>query len=157
MTTFTLKIASNLPVPMPNLWQKVITMEGVNHELAPFIHMTSPATLRRLPFTQAPLKQPLFASWLLLFGILPFDRHQLRLDEVWEGGFRENSSSLIHRVWRHERIITAHDTGCTLTDIVNFELRLSVLGYIILPVVRFVFQHRHQRLKRFFTTRTEEA
>lgn len=43
MTTFTLKIASNLPVPMPNLWQKVITMEGVNHELAPFIHMTSPA------------------------------------------------------------------------------------------------------------------
>ncbi len=156
MTTFTLKVASNLPVPLPNLWQKVSTMEGVNHELAPFIHMTSPATLRRLPFTQAPLKQPLFTSWLLLFGILPFDRHQLRLDEVWEGGFRENSSSLIHRAWRHERIITANGTGSTLTDTLNFEPRISLLGYIILPVVRFVFQHRHRHLKQLFAAWTGE-
>jgi ligand-binding SRPBCC domain-containing protein len=150
MTTFTLKIASNLPVPLPNLWQKVSTMEGVNHELAPFIHMTSPAAMRRLPFTQAPLKQPMFASWLLLFGILPFDRHQLGLDEVWEGGFRENSSSLIHRVWRHERMITANGADSTLTDTLEFEPRVPLLGFILLPIVRFVFQHRHRRLKQFF-------
>lgn len=154
MTTFTLKIASNLPVSLPDLWRKVNTMEGVNHELAPFIRMTSPAAMRCLPFTQAPLKQTLFASWLLLFGVLPFDRHQLRLDEVWEGGFRENSSSLIHRVWRHERIITANSNGAMLTDTLNFEPRIAVFGYILLPVVRFVFQHRHRRLKRFFAAQT---
>ncbi|MCA0454864.1 MAG: hypothetical protein LCI00_12900 [Chloroflexi bacterium] len=157
MTTFTLKMASNLPVPSPDLWQKVSTMEGVNYELAPFIHMTSPAGMRRVPFTQAPLKQPLFASWLLLLGVLPFDRHQLRLDEVWEGGFCENSSSLIHRVWRHERIITANGTGSMLTDTLNFEPRISLLGYILLPIVRFVFQHRHRRLKQSLVARTGEA
>lgn len=154
MTTFTLKIASSLHVPLPNLWQKVSTMEGVNHELAPFIHMTSPAAMCRVRFTHVPLKQPLFASWLLLFVMLPFDRHQLRLDEVWEGGFRENSSSLIHRVWRHERIITANSNGSMLTDTLNFEPRIAVFGYILLPIVRFVFQHRHQRLKRFFAAQT---
>lgn len=157
MTTFTLKMASDLPVPLIEVWQQVSTMEGVNDELAPFIRMTSPPDVRRLPFTQSPLKQPLFASWLLLFGVLPFDRHQLRLDEVWEGGFRENSSSLIHRVWRHERIIIANGTGSTLTDTLNFEPRISLLGYIILPVVRFLFQHRHRRLKRLLAARTGES
>ena len=156
MTTFTLKMASNLPVPLHDLWRKVNTMEGVNYELAPFIHMTAPADPGRVPFTQAPLKQPLFASWLLLLGVLPFDRHQLRLDEVWEGGFRENSSSLIHRVWRHERIITANGTGSMLTDTLNFEPRISLFGYILLPIVRFMFQHRHRRLKRFFAAWTGE-
>lgn len=156
MTTFTLKMASNLPVPLPELWQKVSTMEGVNDELAPFIHMTSPAGMRRIPFTQVPLKQPLFASWLLVFSVLPFDRHQLRLDEVWEGGFRENSSSLIHRVWRHERIITAHGNGSMLTDTLNFEPCIPLFGYILLPIVRFMFQHRHRRLKRFFAAWTGE-
>jgi hypothetical protein len=118
--------------------------------------MTAPAGMRHIPFTQAPLKQMLFTSWLLLFGVLPFDRHQLRLDEVWEGGFRENSSSLIQRAWRHERIITANGTGSTLTDTLNFEPRISLLGYIIVPVVRFLFQHRHRRLNRLFAARTGE-
>lgn len=154
MTTFTLNITSDLSAPLADVWHKVSTMEGVNDELTPFIRMTSPNSMRRLPFTQAPLKQPLFASWLLLFGVLPFDRHQLRLDEVWEGGFRENSSSLIHRVWRHERIITANGNESMLTDTLDFEPRISVFGYILLPIVRFVFQHRHRRLKRFFATQT---
>lgn len=116
MTTFTLEMTSDLSAPLAEVWQKVSTMKGVNDELAPFIYMTTPTAMRRLPFTQAPLKQPLFASWLLLFGVLQFDRHQLQLDEVWEGGFRENSYSLIHRVWRHERILVPNNVSCTLTD-----------------------------------------
>lgn len=156
MTTFTLNIISDLSAPLADVWHKVSTMDGVNDELTPFIRMTAPNSMRRLPFTKAPLKQPLFASWLLLFGVLPFDRHQLRLDEVWEGGFRENSSSLIHRVWRHERIITANGNESMLTDSLDFEPRISLFGYILLPIVRFVFQHRHRRLKRLFDAPTGE-
>ncbi len=151
MTTFTLNITSNLPAPLADVWHKVSTMEGVNDELTPFIRMTSPNGMRRLPFTHASSKQPLFASWLLLFGVLPFDRHQLRLDEVWEGGFRENSYSLIHRVWRHERVIVPNNLSCTLTDTVRFEPRVPLLGYVLLPVIRFIFQHRHKRLQQWFS------
>lgn len=148
MTAFAFEITSDISAPMTEVWQKVSTMQGVNDELAPLVRMSAPADLRRLPFTQAPLKQPLFASWVLLFGVLPFDRHQLRLDEVWEGGFRENSSSLIHRTWRHEHVIIPHNGSCTLKDTVRFEPRVPLLGYILLPVVRLIFRHRHKQLQQ---------
>lgn len=139
-----------------DVWNRVNTLAGVNAELMPLVCMTAPADSYQLPFTQAACRQPLFASWLLLFGVLPFDRHQLQLDEVWEGGFRENSSSLIHRYWRHERIITPNDGGSMISDTLEFEPHLAWLGYLLLPVVRMIFTHRHRRLCRQFGTSSEQ-
>ncbi len=116
----------------------------------PLLRMTVPNGKERLPFTQVPLQQPLFGSWLLLFGVLPFDRHLLQLDHVWEGGFSENSKSLVHRVWRHDRTIVSTDTGCTLTDSLQFEPRIPLIGYMLLPIVRYVFRHRHRHLRQWF-------
>lgn len=150
MKTFMLEITSELPAPLTEVWQKVSTMNGVNAELTPLVRMTAPEEMQRLPFTQVETGKTLLASWLLLFGILPFDRHRLRLNEVWEGGFREHSSSLVQRTWRHERTLVPTESGCTLTDRVQFEPRVPVLGYPLLPVIRFVFRHRHQRLRQWF-------
>ena len=155
MMTFTLKLTCILTAPMETVWQKVSTMEGVNDELKPLLHMTAPQTAKHLPFTQAPVHQVFLSSWLLLFGWLPFDRHQLQFEQVWEGGFQENSSSWVHRWWRHERVIAMHDGGCTLTDTLQFEPRLPGLGYVLLPIVRFIFQHRHKRLKQWFYRGTD--
>ncbi len=132
------------------VWHRVNTLAGVNTELMPLLKMTAPNGKERLPFTQVPLQQPLFASWLLLFGIFPFDRHQLQFDQVWEGGFRENSKSLVHRAWRHDRTIVSTDAGCTLIDSLQFEPRIPLFGYILLPTVRYVFRHRHRRLLQLF-------
>lgn len=150
MKTFTVKMTSDLPVAPAALWQQVSTLDGVNAELMPLVRMTAPDEMRRMPFTQVPVKQHVFTSRLMLFGLLPVDLHRLCLDEVWEGGFRENSSSLMHRAWRHERIVTANGSGSTITDTLNFEPRLPLVGYVLLPVVRFVFQHRHRRLRKRF-------
>lgn len=149
---FTLSVKSKLAAAPMEVWHRVNTLAGVNAELMPLLRMTAPANSYQLPFTQAARQQPLFASWLLLFGILPFDRHQLQLDEVWEGGFRENSSSLIHRYWRHERIITPDNGGAVLSDTLEFEPRLSSLGYLLLPLVRMIFTHRHHYLRQQFGT-----
>lgn len=47
---------------------------------------------------------PLFTSTLSLFGWIPIDWHHLAVQEIAGTGFVEVSrSSLMHRVWRHER------------------------------------------------------
>lgn len=148
---FTFTITSELPAAPAAVWEQVSTMQGVNAELMPLLRMTAPPDKRHVTFQQVPLKQPLFSSWLLLFGILPFDLHHLQLDEVWEGGFRENSTSLLQRTWRHERIIVSGGIGTHLTDTITFEPRLPLVGHVILPIVRALFRHRHRQLQRLFS------
>ena len=56
--------------------------------------MTAPAEWRTLPLRRWPERERLFSSWLLLFGLVPIDRHtihEFRFDE-WTG-FVEVSSS----------------------------------------------------------------
>lgn len=154
--SFTFTLTSHLPLSREIVWQKVSTMQGVNEELRPLLRMTAPPTAQHLPFTQAPLHRVLFSSWLLLFGWLPFDRHSLQLEEVWDGGFRENSSSWVHRHWRHERVLTPHKDGCLLTDTLQFEPYVPFLGHVLRPIVYFVFKHRHKRLQKWCLTQEKD-
>jgi hypothetical protein len=69
-------------------------MNGVNAELGPWLSMTAPPEARDLRIEDAPIGEPLFASWVLLRGVLPIDRHYFKLTEVRHGrGFVENSTS----------------------------------------------------------------
>ena len=66
-------------------------MTGVNYELHPFIRMT---TRERGPLPAEVDGNVIFKSWLLLFGVVPLDRHALALAGVHQGvGFVEESSS----------------------------------------------------------------
>ena len=128
-------------------------MEGVNAELRPLVRMTRPrrrarqdARRRRRSTTVA------FHSILLAFGVLPFDRHALRLVRVDPGrGFHERSTSLLQRRWDHVRTLVADGEGTLVTDRVTFEPRLGP-ARLIAPLIEAIFRHRHRRLARRFGT-----
>lgn len=126
-------------------------MAGVNFELHPFMHMTSPGALRVLPTEVVP-GQVLFRSWLLLFRLLPIDRHALALQSLDEGvGFVEESTSWLQRRWRHERTLTPFPNGgCLIEDQLVIESRMRWTQPLVAAVVKGLFAHRHRRVvKRF--------
>lgn len=133
------------------VWRHAVSMEGVNRELSP-ISMSYPADV--VDLADAPLSgEPAFTSTLKV-GPLPFDRHRLRFVE-WDAGvgFLEDSTSLLHRRWRHRRSIVAAGSGCVLTDVVDVEPRLPGCERITALIVRWVFDRRHAVLAAEFGRR----
>lgn len=140
---------SDLAAPPAAVWQSVSRMSGVNRELGPILRMTKPGGDDSI--VDAPDGQARFSSWVLLFGVLPIDRHFLSASLADpEIGFDENSSSWTERVWRHRRRLTAVPGGTRVSDQIEFEPRLRILAPVIARFVRGVFRHRHQRLRRQF-------
>lgn len=134
------------------VWRHMTRMAGVNEELMPVFRMTFPSYAADLSlFERSMLGHHLFTSVLLLFGIFPIDLHFLRLEDLDdERGFDENSSSLLHSFWRHRRSLRDCEGGVEVTDEVTFSPRLAYLGYLVQPIVSFVFSHRHRQLVRKF-------
>lgn len=151
-----IEITSTLSAPREEVWRSVSTMKGVNFELRPFVHMTSPAEHQVLPSTPEP-GQVVFKSWLLLFGVMPFDRHSLAFDEVDEVDegycFSEVSTSWLQREWRHERVVgDGPGTGCSVTDRLVISPRVALAKPIVVAIVSKLFEHRHRRLAARFGT-----
>jgi hypothetical protein len=115
----------------------------------PLMRMTAPPEVRRLDPDQVVLGERICRSWVLLFGFLPFDYDDIVLVELEPGrGFHERSTMLSMRRWEHERWIDPNgDATCTLHDRLTFTPRLPLP---LAPVVRRVFRHRHNRLRRRF-------
>jgi hypothetical protein len=146
MPTASFSLAVELPIDA-QAFLEAFTLERVNAELGPFVRMTTPAGWARRPIIEWPAGRQLFSSWILLFGLLPIDRHRFSLQAILPGeGFLEDSSSLTNRHWRHERRVTPIDGGCRVTDRVEFECRLPLLGALLRPVYHGVFRWRHRRL-----------
>jgi len=140
-------VASELAAPASRVWAWASRMEGVNAELSPWVRMTVPPRARGKRLDEAPLGEPLFASWILAGGVLPIDRHHFQLETVREGYFREWSSSWLQAVWCHERHVRPTPSGCRVIDEVRFQPRLALLGPLIQRIVQAVFEHRHRRLR----------
>lgn len=133
----------------PEVFWSEMSLDAINAEMAPLVRMTAPEAWRGLPMTAWPTGQTVFASTILLFGVLPADRHTFRLDAVYPGrGFLERSSTTMHRLWQHERTTTPTAHGCLVEDAVAVESRIPGMAALLLPVYRAVFQHRHERLRR---------
>jgi hypothetical protein len=148
----TLELSSELAAPRPAVWATVSAMRGVNAELFPFVRMTHPRALPSITTVDPAPGTVLFHSWLLLFGVLPFDRHALALEEVSDGeGFVEDSTSWLQRRWRHERRLTDRaGGGCVVTDRLTIEPRLALTKPLEAAIVRRLFDHRHRRLRQRF-------
>jgi ligand-binding SRPBCC domain-containing protein len=145
------EVSSVVPATPERVWERVTTFEGVNDELMPIVGMTAPAAMRRIDPATVPIGRPWFRSWILLFGVLPFDWDHLRLVSVEPGrGFHEDSTMLSQRRWVHERRLDPVEGGCRVTDRIAFEPRLEFLGALLRPVFEAVFRHRHRRLARYF-------
>jgi ligand-binding SRPBCC domain-containing protein len=62
------------------------------------------------------------------------------VDEMRRGPFKR---------WRHEHLFEAHEDGCRLTDRIEYEAPLGVLGRLADPIMvrprlRKMFEYRHR-------------
>ena len=148
----TVSLCSRLPVPASAAWEHATSFEGVNHELMPLMRMTAPKGFRSLDSGEVVLGQRLFRSWVFLFGFIPFEYDDLTLVELEPGRrFLERSPMMSMKLWQHERIVEPDESGgCTVTDNLAFEPRLSLMRPLARAIVGFQFRHRHRRLQRRF-------
>jgi hypothetical protein len=135
-----------------DVWARAVSEEGINHELRPFLRMTTPPGLRGKTIDSVPVGEPLGRSWLLLFGVLPVDFDDLALAERGPGHrFLERSSMATLSVWQHERTVEPEGSGSQVIDRLGFELRRPLrwipgVGALAERIVAFLFRHRHRRL-----------
>jgi hypothetical protein len=142
-----LRFESRLAAPADAVLAEALTMRGVNAELMPLLRMSYPSEAENFDLQQAPLKQTLFQSWLLLGGVIPVDRHALAFERLHDDGFDERSTSWIQKVWIHRRRIVGSGKGCIVSDELEFQPRLPLPAAIPAALARRVFEHRHARLR----------
>lgn len=140
-----------VPASPEAVWERVTSFDGVNDELMPIARMTCPRELRRIDASVVPIGRPWFRSWILLFGVLPFDWDHLRIMAIEPGrGFHEDSTMLTQRRWVHRRTLDPAVGGTTVTDRIEFEPRLPLVGPALRMLFQAVFRHRHRRLAAHF-------
>jgi len=118
----------------------------------PYLRMTLPAGVERLDPEGIELGRKIGRSWILLFGLLPFDYDDITLVRLDPGnGFLERSQMLSQRVWEHERTLEpTPEDGCLIADRVSWQPRLGLPGQPLRPAIGWFFSHRHKRLQRHF-------
>ena len=146
------RVASHLAAGADDVWGRVITPAGINHELMPIVRMTVPRGFDGLDPASVQLGHPIGRSWILLLGVVPIDYDDITLVRLDPGrGFLERSPMLTQREWEHERTIAPDGAaGVLLTDRVRFQPRLPIPARWLRPLYRTVFRHRHRRLRAEF-------
>ena len=145
---------SVIDAPAEQVWARVVTPEGINDEVRPWMTMSMPRGAESLTVDNVPLRTPIGRAWMRLFGVLPFDYDRLTIAELQPGrSFREESTMLSTRQWRHERSVTPDDEAkAVVRDRITFQLRAALrpLTPVIAAGLRALFGHRHRRLQRHF-------
>lgn len=138
------------------VWRRVVTPEGINDEMRPWMSMSLPEPRGRpeLSIDTVPVGVPLGRATLRLFGVVPFDYDALTIAELEPGRrFREESTMLSMRSWVHDRTVEPTDAGSTLvTDRVSMTPRVlfTPAAPILLRLIAAFFAHRHRRLAAYF-------
>lgn len=142
--------------PTAEVWERVVTPEGINHEMLPWLTMRMPRSARELTVDAVRVGEVLGRAWLFLFGVLPVDYDRLAIVELEPGRyFHERSTMLSMRRWEHQRTLAPVDEATTrVTDRITLEPRLSLLAPIAARLVAAFFGHRHRRLRRHFDQRS---
>lgn len=143
--------SSIIDAPVSDVWVRVTSFAGVNHELLPWMRMTPPRRYRDASIETVPVGVPLgrVITWYL--GVLPLDYDDMSFAEVVPGrGFHEVSTMGSMRRWEHRRSLEPVDGGwrTRVTDQLDFEPRVG--HRITERTIRALFAHRHRRLKAWF-------
>jgi ligand-binding SRPBCC domain-containing protein len=142
-----LSYRSELAASPERVWAWIVSAAGIARELRPIMKMTMPRGLVNLDDVTVEPGKPLFRSWLLLFGLLPFDFSDLTLLRLDPGrGFLEESPMRSMKRWRHERWLEPAGAGTVLTDRLTFEPRFA--APLVTAFVRALFANRHRVLRR---------
>lgn len=143
---------TELPAPAGEVWARVTSIEGVNHELRPWMRMTVPRGAKGLSLEDVELNRPVGRSWVLALGVVPFDYDDVTLVERGPGmRFLERSPMGSMRLWQHERSVEPRgDAACAITDRLTFEPKVRAASRLARRIVERTFRHRHRRLARWF-------
>jgi ligand-binding SRPBCC domain-containing protein len=145
------EVSSVVAAPPGKVWDRVTTAQGINYELRPWMRMTRPRGFDRIDPDSVELGKPIGRSWVLLFGLLPFEYDDITLVELEPGRrFLERSPMLSQRSWQHERLVEPAEDGSRVTDRIRMEPKLGLLAAPLRPLFRAVFRHRHRRLRAWF-------
>ena len=148
-----MEVSSRVAASPKEVWGRVVTAEGINYELRPWLRMTIPRALRNATVETVPLRRELGRSWILFLGVLPIDYDDLFISELDPGRrFLETSRTLSASRWEHERTITTSEQGTEIRDRVRFDPR-GLAGRaprIMRWMITLIFRHRHRRLTRYF-------
>lgn len=146
---------SVLSAPPERVWERVVDPEGINHELRPWMTMSMPASAGGLSIETIQVGQPVGRAWIRLFGLVPVDYDDLTVAELEPGRyFREESSMLSARTWRHERTLTPTASGGThVHDRLTFTPRVPgrLSAAVQRRIIAALFRHRHRRLAQHFS------
>ena len=144
--------SSIVHAPPAEVWARVTTFAGINHELRPLMRMTPPRRRREETIETVPVGVPLGRFAVRYLGVLPLDHSEMTLAEVVPGSrFHEVSTMGSMRHWEHRRVLEAVDGGTRtrVTDALVFEPRLPA-GRLAALIVGGLFAHRHRRLRAWF-------
>src|ERR1700755_1770913 len=123
-----------IAAPAEQVWARIVTPEGINDELRPWLTMSMPRGAKDLTVDTVPVGTPVGRCWMRLFGVLPFDYDDLMIAQLWPGrGFDEQSTMFSMRSWRHERTLESGDGGTLVRDRLTFELRAPLR--LLTPVI----------------------
>ena len=87
--------APGCAAPAAEVWARVTTAEGVNAELMPLVRMTIPRGREDFSIADIEDGTTIGRSWLLLFGLIPFDYDDIHLERIEPGrAFHERSTML---------------------------------------------------------------
>jgi ligand-binding SRPBCC domain-containing protein len=152
---------SVVEAPVEQVWARVVTPEGINDELRPWMTMSMPRGAKNLTVENVPLGEPIGRCWMRLFGVLPFDYDLLTIADLQPGrSFDEQSTMGSMRQWRHQRRVIPEDGGKTIVrDRLTFQLRapLRPLTPVIAAGIRALFGRRQRRLQRHFASRAHRS
>ena len=143
----TLSFESTLAASPEKVWAWITSFDGISKEMAPILQMSAPKGMRDIASIPFEPGVPMFRSWILLGGALPIDFSDLTLLSLTPGeGFIEQSRMGSMRLWRHERAISPHGSGCRIVDTLTIEPRFG--GRLAVAFVRKFFSHRHNMLRK---------
>jgi hypothetical protein len=147
--------SSDVAAPIDAVWTRVVSPEGINDEMRPWLTMSMPRGTEDLTIDTVPLGEPLGRAWIRLFGLLPIDYDHLGIARLDPGrSFHEKSTMLSMKAWQHERTLTPlADAVTRVHDRITFEPRLLLRPSAALfrRVLAAFFAHRHRRLARHFS------
>ena len=154
MSVHVVEQRSDVAGPIDVVWQRIVSPEGINDEMRPWMTMSMPRGTDGLTIDAIELGVPIGRAWIRLFGLLPIDYDRLSLVALEPGrSFHEQSTMLSMRSWQHERTLTeVSDAVTRVQDRVTFEPRwfMRLPAGLLRQLLAAFFAHRHRRLARHF-------
>jgi hypothetical protein len=70
---------SVVDAPTEQVWSRVVTPEGINDELRPWMTMSMPRGAESLTVDNIQIGTPIGRCWMRFFGVVPFDYANVEL------------------------------------------------------------------------------